>query len=99
VSGLITPGGLYFVAAFRIAVGVIFLRVAATSRAPLTLAVLGIVILISGLVTPFIGVERSRAIFEWWAARPELVMRVWGALVVVLGALVVYGVSGGRRRA
>ena len=99
IRGLLTPGGLYAIALFRIVVGVILLRAAPGSRAPGILGVVGGLIVISGLITPLIGLERARAMFEWWAAQPGLVMRVWGALVVLVGGLVAYGVSGSWRRA
>lgn len=99
VRELITPGGLFIVAAFRIVVGIVFLRVAPASRTPLILGALGAAVLVSGLITPFFGVERAYAMFEWWAGRPGLVMRTWGGLVVLLGAFVAYSVGTGRRSA
>jgi hypothetical protein len=97
VGALITPGGLYVVAAFRVAVGIVLLRAASASRTPLILGTLGAVILVSGLITPLFGVERARAVFEWWAGQPGIVMRTWGAIVVLLGAFVAYSVGAGRR--
>ena len=56
---MITPGGLYAIAAVRIVLGVIFVLSAPASRAPRTLRVLGAIVIIAGLITPWFGVTRS----------------------------------------
>jgi hypothetical protein len=94
---LVTPVGLYLVAGFRIATGVIFFQAAPASRTPRILRVLGSIIFISGLITPFIGSERARAIVDWWSAQGSLAMRAWAAVAILLGAFVAYTVSSGRR--
>src|SRR4030095_253368 len=60
-----TTNALYIVAAVRVMFGGILLWVASTSRTPRILRVLGIIIIIAGVSTPFFGVDRSRAMFEW----------------------------------
>ena len=54
-----STGGLYFVAVLRIAFGIILLWAAADARTPVMMRVLGVLILVAGVATPFLGVERS----------------------------------------
>src|ERR1700730_1944587 len=65
---VITPGGLYAIAALRIALGLVFLLAAPASRAPRTLRVFGVLVIIAGLTTPWFGVARSLAVLDWWAS-------------------------------
>ena len=90
VGALVTPLGLYAVAALRVLFGIGLLLAAPPSRAPRVLRVLGIVILVAGIITPFFGVERSRAIVDWWSTQGTAFMRVLGGLAVVFGAFVMY---------
>jgi hypothetical protein len=45
---VMTPAGLYAFAALRIAIGLLFVLAAAASRAPQTLRVLGLIVIIAG---------------------------------------------------
>jgi hypothetical protein len=91
VAGLfLTPAGLYAAAAFRIVLGTGLFVGASTSRAPRLLRVLGVVIVVGGLVTPLLGVERASAIIGWWAARGSLFMRIWAAVALAFGLCLAY---------
>ena len=48
-----TPAGLYAIAALRIAIGLVFVLAAPASQAPRTLRVLGLIVILAGLTTPF----------------------------------------------
>jgi hypothetical protein len=96
---VITPAGLYAVAALRVGVGLLLLGMASASRMPKMLRVFGVVALVAGLTTPFFGVERSRAVMDWWAAQGPGLMRLLAALIVALGCFIAYVVSGQRRAA
>ena len=85
VRPLLSPAGLPIVAAVRIAFGVVLWIVASGSRMPRTIRALGVVIVIAGVLTPFFGVERSQAVFDWWAQQPPWFMRLWAAVPVGLG--------------
>jgi len=63
-----TSGGLYAMAALRIALGLVFVLAAPASRAPRTLRVLGVIVIIAGLTTPSFGVARARTVLDWWAS-------------------------------
>jgi hypothetical protein len=84
-----TPGGLYAIAAVRIALGLVFVFAAPASRAPRTLRVLGIIVIIAGLTTPSFGVARARTVLDWWAnAGPSLIRLPAGVAMAIGGALV-----------
>jgi|SRR5664279_20093 len=96
---LLTPMSLYGVAAFRIGVGVVLLLVAAQSRAPTVLRVFGIVVVLAGVFTFFLGVERSGAILDWWSAQGPLFMRLCLAAPLAMGLFIVYALTSPRRAA
>jgi hypothetical protein len=88
-----TSGGLYFVAAIRLAFGLVLIGVAAASRMPRTVRFLGAFVILSGIVTLFVSVERARAIVAWWFAQGGVFMRAWASLAVVFGLFIVYAVT------
>lgn len=94
---VLTPGGLLAIASIRIAVGVLFIMVAPRSRVPRILRALGGFLLLAGLVTPLFGVERAKAIADWEAAQSLTLIRTVATLIAVLGALLVFAVSGRRQ--
>lgn len=87
---LLTNAGLYSAAAFRIIVGVVLLAAAAASRMPRTLRVLGALIVLGGIVTLFIGVDRAQAMVDWWAALGPAFMRGWAFLAVLFGSFIIH---------
>jgi len=93
---VVTPVGLYAVAAFRVAIGLLLILVASTSRAPRTLRVLGAIVLVAGLATPLVGVDRVRAILEWEAIHIALV-RASAVGALAAGGFIAFAVTGGRR--
>ncbi len=91
-----TPGALYGVAAVRIVMGASLVGVASTSRMPRTLRVIGALIILVGLLTPLFGVERARAVLDWWVAQGTTFMRVWAVLPVAFGIFLVRAIVGAR---
>lgn len=94
---VLTPLGLYLVALFRMAIGLVFFRAAPSSRSPLGLRALGIFVFLAGLITPMGGVEGARDVIEGWAAQGAGVMRAWALVAAVFGSFVVWAVTGERR--
>ena len=92
-----TPRGLYLVGLFRVVIGLVLIRVAPVSRAPLVLRVVGAIVVVAGIITPLFGVERAHAIMDWWEAHGALVIRLWAALGVAFGAFIVHAVRPARR--
>ena len=86
---VVTPVGLNVVAALRIVLGLLLVLAAPSSRAPMVLRVVGALVMLAGLATPWFGVERSRAVLDWASAEP-VIMRLIGCLVVLIGGFLVY---------
>ena len=97
VTFMQTPPIIYVAALIRIAFGVVLFRAAPLSRAPVFLRILGALITIGGLLTPFVGVRIGRVILESWSADGPAVVRSWAAGAFVVGALIVYAVAPRRR--
>ena len=96
---VMTPAGLYVIAALRIAIGLVLLLAAPASRAPRTLRVFGLIVLIAGLTTPWFGVARARAVLNCWASAGPLLMRLDAGVGMALGGLLVYEFRTPTRRA
>ena len=80
-----TPTGLYAIAVLRIAIGLVFVFAAPVSRAPRMLRVLGLVVIIAGLMTPWFGVTRAHATLNWVASAGPLLMRMLMRLDACVG--------------
>ena len=87
-----TVTGLYIVAAVRIAVGALLLSIAGRSRLPTALRVIGAFLIVAGIATPFFGVERTRAIVDWWSAQGPGFVRAMAGLAVAFGIFFIYAV-------
>lgn len=96
---VITTAGLYAIGALRVGMGLALMAVATTSRAPRALLVLGVVLVVAGVMTPLVGVERSGDVADW-AMTQGPVLR-WGVAAVLLGvgSFIVFAVAGNRRPA
>jgi hypothetical protein len=88
-----SPTGLYAAAAFRVALGAALFFAAPASRAPETIRILGIIILVAGLVTPMVGLERLRRIIDWWSMRGPTFTRIWAGVALAFGLLLAYAVT------
>ena len=85
-----STGGLWLLGFMRIACGSILLWASPNSRTPRLLIALGILIILFGLATPFIGVEKSRAMFDWWASQGSSIARAWPVVAIALGAFIAW---------
>jgi hypothetical protein len=94
-----TPLGICLIAATRVLFGVVLVLAAPSSRAPKALRVFGFMIVVAGVITPFFGVDRARAILDWWSGQGALVMRAWAGVAIAFGAFVVYAVAPRRHAA
>jgi len=79
-----TPNALYIIAAVQVIFGAALLWVAPITRTPRTLRALGALIIIAGVLTPFIGTERSRAMLDWWSTQGSLFTRAWAGVEVYI---------------
>ena len=87
-----TPMGLYFAAGIRVLLGVALLFAAATSRAPGLIHILGVIIIVIGVITPFFGLERFRRLLDWWSAQGSAFIRGWAALAFLFGLSLAYAI-------
>ncbi len=85
-----TPMGLYFAAALRVVLGVALFFAAPTSRAPDLIRILGVVIIVIGVLTPFFGLERFRRLLDWWSAQGSAFIRAWAVLALAFGLSLAY---------
>ena len=85
-----TRRGLYAAAAIRVALGAALFVAAPASRAPEVLGVLGVLIFVAGLATPFLPLERLRRLLDLWVAWGPGFLRVWAASALILGLSLAY---------
>ena len=88
----LTPTGVYVAGGLRLVLGIALLLTASTSGAPRTLRVLGGVVIVAGVVTPLVGVDRARAIVDWWTGQGTALTRLWAAVAVALSLFLGYTV-------
>ena len=81
---------VYFLAAGRVAIGVILLLAAGASRTPLLLGVLGFLIALGGLVMPFMAPPLRQAVQRWVAGGSAVPLQAWAAVALAIGAFIVY---------
>jgi hypothetical protein len=91
-----TPAGLYAAVAVRVAMGLVVISVAPTSRAPKTLRALGAVMCIQALAASLVGPDRARAILEWETMQGTALLRVGAAVALAAGGFIAFAVIGGR---
>ena len=89
-GSVLTPTGLYAIAGGRIAIGLVFVFAAPASRAPRTLRVLGFIVIIAGLSTPWFGVARARAVVDWLASVGPWSLRLAAVVGMAIGGFIVY---------
>jgi hypothetical protein len=92
-KALQTTGGLWLLGFVRIACGGILIWAAPNSRTPRILVGLGILIILGGLATPFVGVEKTRAMFDWWTTQGSSLARTWPFIAIGLGAFIAWVVT------
>jgi len=73
---MVTPRGLYAIGTVRMAIGLLVIRSASSSRTPKTLRAIGVLVCLQGLIQgvggQFVGLDRTRAILEWEAVHTGL---------------------------
>lgn len=94
-----TTNGLYVVAAIRVVFGAVLLWAAPRSRMPRILRLLGALIIIAGVSTPFLGIERFRAMFDWWSSQGAFFTRAWAVVAIAFGLFIAYAVTTRRQSA
>ena len=94
-----TPDTFYVVTGVRVIFGAILVWVASGSRMPRIVGVIGVLIIVAGLLAPWVGLERSQALLDLWSSRGPVFMRTWAAVAVMFGLFIAYAVGSARRGA
>jgi len=87
-----TPGRFYAAGAVRVAMGLVLILAASSSRWPRTLRALGAVVCLQGLAATLFGLERARAILEWEAMHTAL-LRAGAVVALVTSGFVAFAVT------
>jgi hypothetical protein len=87
-----TPGRLHAAGALRVAMGLVIVLAASSSRWPKTVRALGAVMCLQGCAAVLMGPERARAILEWETLHPAL-LRSGAVAALVTGVFFVYAMS------
>ena len=90
VRRLTSLQGFYLIAILRIAFGAVLYVAAPASQMPTLIEVTGIVVFVSGVVTPFFNHRRYRQIIEWWSGGGDLYIRVWAGCAVIFALLLAW---------
>jgi hypothetical protein len=87
-----TPAGLYTAGAIRVAMGLVLILCAPTSRAPRTLRALGAVVCMQGFTATLLGPDRARAVLEWEAMHTAL-LRAGAVVALAAGGFIAFAVT------
>jgi hypothetical protein len=98
----VTSAAFYFLAVVRVGFGLLLIRVASASRAARAIRVLGYFVAIAGVTTALmglLGIDRARAMIDWWWRQGPGFVRLTAILVVALGSFVAFACAPARRAA
>jgi hypothetical protein len=87
-----TPGRFYTVGAVRVAMGLVLILAALSSRWPWTLRAFGAAMCLQALVATVLGLERARAIMKWEGMQGNALLRVGAVVALASGAFIAYAV-------
>jgi peptidoglycan/LPS O-acetylase OafA/YrhL len=88
-----TPGRFYAAGAVRVAMGLVLILAASSSRWPQTLRAMGAVMCLQALAANLFGIERARAIMEWEAMQGTALLRAGAVVALASGVLVAFAVT------
>jgi hypothetical protein len=91
------PPVIYVAAALRIAIGIVLLCTVTGSRFPMFLRIFGVLVLIGGLLTSFVGVQFAHTILTLWSSRGPWLVRLFAVVSLALGLMTSYAVFPKRR--
>ena len=86
---------VYWVSGARVLLGSILVVAASSTGFPGFVRALGVILIAAGVTIPLLGEELVNGIAEWWLRQSDGMLRGWGTLAAVLGAVVGWaGLSG-----
>src|SRR6266850_5242782 len=95
----VSSPGLYLIAAARVGVGLVLIRIAPATRAPRTIRLFGLLAILAGVAAPLLGVDRAQAIMESWAVQGSGVVRLTAVCALAAGSFLAYAVTPNSRAA
>jgi hypothetical protein len=94
---LSTGVGLHAAGAVRMAMGLVLIVFARSSRTPRMLWLIGAAMFLQGLVPQFYSVSRAQGLLEWEATLGATVLRVGAFVALATGVFVAFAADMGRR--
>jgi hypothetical protein len=85
--------GFYVATLIRLVLGTGLLVLAEMSRAAVALRIFGAIILLTGIVILFLGLERHRRMIDWWLSAGRTIQFVWGVVAVAFGLFLIYAIA------
>jgi hypothetical protein len=82
--------GLHSAGAVRMAMGLVLIVFAPSSRAPKMLRLIGALMFLQGLVPQFYSVERAQALLQWEVTWGSTLLRVGASVALATGAFVAF---------
>jgi uncharacterized membrane protein YidH (DUF202 family) len=81
---------IYFLAAARVVIGVVILLAATGSRFPFVLGTLAVLIILGGLITPFMAVPLRQSVEKWMSGGSSVPLQAWAIAALAIGAFIAY---------
>ncbi|MGA7979697.1 MAG: hypothetical protein WCA32_05655 [Chromatiaceae bacterium] len=81
------PRWLYWVSGLRVLVGGVLVIAAPVTRLPGFVLGLGVLLVLAGGSIPLLGEARVHRMVEWWRRQPDWMLRAWGTVGVLIGAI------------
>ena len=81
---------LYITVGTRIVLGLLLFFAAPGCRLPRFTRVIGVIAVLSGIVSALIGAHRLESIVQWMSAEPSEIIRLMYTFDIVLGAFLAY---------
>ncbi|MBS1214963.1 MAG: hypothetical protein H6R26_3580 [Proteobacteria bacterium] len=81
---------VHWISGLRVLVGGILVVAAPATRLPAFVRGLGVLLIAAGVSIPLLGEARVDRMAAWWLRQTDGMLRAWGALAAILGAVVAW---------
>lgn len=81
---------VYIGGVVRIIIGVLLLWATPKAAFPWAPGIIGVLVVVSGILTYVIGLQRVYAILNWWYGLDDNKLRIMAVAAAVLGVLLIY---------
>ena len=81
---------VYWVSGLRVLVGGILVATAPATRLPTFVRGLGVVLIAAGASIPLLGEAHVDRMAAWWLRQTDGMLRAWGTLAAILGAVIAW---------